>query len=59
MLGKGAVVGSHAGWASVLTGDVPSTNDEGSKDKVVVTDMVLADVTGMQEQGGHRGLLMG
>ena len=45
MLGKGAVVGSHAGWASVLTGDVPSTNDEGSEDEVVVTDTVLADVT--------------
>ena len=45
MLGKGAVVGSHAGWTSVLTRDVPSTNDEGSGDEVVVTDTVLADVT--------------
>ena len=49
MLGKGAVVGSNAGWASVLTGDVPSTNDKGGKDEVVVTDTMLADVTAVIE----------
>ena len=56
MLGKGTVVCSHAWWASVLTGDVPSTNDEGSKDEVVVTDTVLADVTvviGTDETGAE------